>query len=129
MLKNALIILVLLILTFVDLFVLPVIMTRVALNRVIKILRRQDALNPTSARTPQDLGLAPPGFFDRMMKPRDYKPQALQYLKEAGIVHSTVDGRLYLSQTTLNEELRCKNLLGRKVRSILKGPAGRHRES
>ncbi|HVN22725.1 MAG TPA: hypothetical protein VMT71_02050 [Syntrophorhabdales bacterium] len=96
--NNILIILALSILAFLGLFVIPVVMTRWASHKVIRIFRQHGAVNAQGARTLADLGLAPLGFFDRLMKPRDYRPQALRFLKERGILHSTADGRFYVSE-------------------------------
>jgi len=37
----------------------------------------------------------------RMWKPRDYKPRALQLLLNANIVQMTPDGKLYLAEENL----------------------------
>ncbi len=120
MVNSTLTILVLALLAFLAVFVIPVLMTRLASNRVIKIFCQHQALTAAQARTPQDLGLAPLGFFDRLTKPRDYKQQALQYLRQTGVIQSTPDGRLYLSPATLKNDVRCRSLLTGRVRGVLK---------
>ena len=122
--NNMLVILALAVLAVCALFVIPVLMTRWAAHRVIKIFCRYNALNANNARTAEELGLAPLGFMDRLMKPRDYKPQALRFLKESGVVQSTPDGRLYLSETKAAEGLRCADVLSHQIRSKMKGPGG-----
>ncbi len=109
--NSALIILALAIVACLGLFVLPVLMTRWAARRVIKIFCRHNAVSAGDARTAQELGLVPLSFVDRLMKPRDYKPQALRFLKESGVVQSTPDGRLYLSEIKAAEGLRCADFI------------------
>jgi hypothetical protein len=48
--------------------------------------------------------------MERFMKPRDYKPYALQILTRQGVLCQTEDGRLYLSEEKLNEVLGQKKL-------------------
>jgi len=122
--NSTLVILAVAILACCALFVIPVLMTRWAARRVIKIFRRHNAVSAGDARTAEELGLAPLGFLDRLMRPRDYKPQALRFLKESGVVQSTPDGRLYLSEIKAAEGLRCGALLSHHLRSRMKGPAG-----
>jgi len=74
-----------------------------AARQVIKIFRRHNATDSKNARTIDELGLRPPGMLERMMRQRDYKPQALDMLLQAGIIKATEDGRLYLSEEKLSE--------------------------
>ena len=85
-------------LAFLALFAIPYVMTRRATRKLVTTFRAVGAVSEKSARTPEELGLAPVGFFDRMMKPRDYRPQALRLMRETGVVRSTTDGRFYLSE-------------------------------
>jgi hypothetical protein len=66
------------------------------------------ALETKKARTLEDLGLAPLDFFQRLFRRRDYKPYALQSLSQAGIIRSTQEGKLYLVEEKLDENLKCK---------------------
>jgi hypothetical protein len=120
MASNLLLVLVASMLLFAALFVIPTLMSRRAARIVIKIFCGQGATDALNARTEEELGLAPLGIFDRMTKTRDYKPQALRFLKEAGIVRTTEDGRLYLSQDKLLEEVKCRKILGHQLRHIVK---------
>jgi hypothetical protein len=74
-----------------------------ATRQVIRIFRRYNAVDSKSARTIDELGLRPPGVFQRMMRRRDYKPQALDALIRLGVVQATGEGRLYLSEARLAE--------------------------
>jgi hypothetical protein len=66
-----------------------------------------DALEPGKAKNMEQLGLVPPGLFERLFRPRDYKPYALQGLSKAGFVRATQEGKLYLVEEKLNDKLKC----------------------
>ena len=76
-------------------------MVKHAARQVIKIFRRHNATDSKNARTIDELGLRPPGILERMMRRRDYKPQALTALMQAGIIKATEDGKLYISEEKL----------------------------
>jgi len=97
------IVVLLIILLLVAWFFIPRWLMRRAARQVIKILRRHNATDSKNARTIDELGLRAPGVLDRMMRRRDYKPQALQMLIQAEIVQITEDGKLYLSEEKLYE--------------------------
>ena len=56
--------------------VLPQILLRAAIPKVVRILRQHDAVDPEHAVLAQDVGLARSSPVDRAFKPRDYKPKA-----------------------------------------------------
>jgi hypothetical protein len=95
------IIILLIILLLAGLFFIPRWLTRHAARQVIKIFRENSAIDSKSARTIHELGLNPPGMWERMGRRRDYKPRALSILREAEIIKTTADGRLYLSEDKL----------------------------
>jgi hypothetical protein len=99
---NAVAIFVLVVLTFLAIVIIPTTMTRRAINQVIKIFRRHNALDADHAKTIEELGLTPPTFQQRLFRTRDYKPRALESMKSSDVVQSTEDGRLYLSERALN---------------------------
>ena len=72
-----------------------------AARQVIKIFRENNAIDSKNAKTIDALGLTPPGMLERMMRRRDYKPSALNFLISAGVVKRTEDGKLYLSEEKL----------------------------
>jgi len=92
---------------FVGVFFIPVLLTRLAALKVIKIFCRYTALSAKNAKNAEELGLNPPGFFERIFRPRDYKPYALRFLKQTNVVHTTRDGRLYMTEEKLTGNLRC----------------------
>ena len=82
-------------------FVVPRIRIKRAVNQVIAIFERNNALNPSSAKTIDELGLQPRSFLEQMGRIRDFKPYALQALINAGVIKQTEDAKLYLSQDRL----------------------------
>lgn len=103
---NVLIILCMIVLCIAALVVIPTLMTKRAMRQVIRILKRCGATNSEGARGIVELGLNPPSFRERIMKIRDYKPKALDFLLSMNIVLYSEDGRIYLSE---------KNLLSSKL--------------
>ena len=80
---------------------LPVIFMRRAIPAVIRIFREHNAIKANAAKTPDELGFKSRTILERMWKPRDYKTQALQLLRNADIIKMTEDGKLYLSEEDL----------------------------
>ena len=83
------------------LLVVPALMTRRALNAVLKIFRQHGALDEKNAMTVEELGLKAPGFAQRLMKTRDYKPRALDTLQKIGVVQTTAEGKIFLVKEKL----------------------------
>ncbi len=81
---------------------LPQFLIRRAIPDVIKVFKRHNATSPKTAKSAEELGLAGQTLVQRLWKPRDYKPRALQLLLSANIVQMTGDGKLYLSEENLN---------------------------
>jgi hypothetical protein len=99
--SDWLIIVILIILFLVVLLVLPQLMIARAVPKVIKIFRKGNAVGIKNAKAVAELGLQPKGITERMMRPRDYKPRALQLLIQLNIVQMTEDGKVYLSEEML----------------------------
>jgi hypothetical protein len=104
--NNVLIILLLLFGCLAALFFIPTLMTKRAMRQVIRILKRTGTMDPENAKSIIDLRLNPPSFKERIMKTRDYKPKALEFLISLHIVLYSEDGKIYLSE---------KNLLSSKL--------------
>jgi hypothetical protein len=81
-------------------FYVPRFMVRRAVRNLVSTFRKLGATSPTTGTTPEELGLAS-GMFDRLFKPRDYRPSALLMLKQANIIRTTEQGTLYLSEEEL----------------------------
>jgi len=83
-------------------------LTRRAIFKVIEIFYHHNALGIHGAKTPHELGLERPDFFQRMTRLRDYKQNALQILIKEGIISENEDGRLYMVEEKIDESLRSK---------------------
>ena len=88
--------------------VLSGLLVKRATHQVIDRFCTFEALNIKKARNVQELGLTPPDLFQRMFRPRDYKPYALQTLGGAGFIRTTREGKLYLVEDKLRDDLKCK---------------------
>lgn len=116
MLQGILIVSILMLLLFAAVYYVPAIMTKNATLEVIDRFCRYNALEAKDAREQGDLGLNPPDLFQRMTNARDYKPFALKFLKDSDIVRTTDDGKLYMAEENLREDLKCngkRSSLGR----------------
>ena len=82
-------------------FYIPRLMINRAIHSAIHILGRHNAVTIWDAKTIDELGLNPKPFMEREFKLRDYKPYALQVLRNADIIQTTEDGRLYLDEGKL----------------------------
>ena len=102
---NVFAIIIMIILSFLAIVLIPMLMTRRAVNQVIRIFRNQNALSPENARTVDELGLTPLSLGQRIFKARDYKPRALDSLIGSDIVQRTEDDKLFLSEEALSSML------------------------
>jgi hypothetical protein len=105
---NATLVIVSVIVAFAVLIFVPQLLVRQSVYKVIDIFHKENALSPQTAKTAEDLKLAQKPLFQRMMTTRDYKPQALGVLVNAGIVMITEDGKLYLSEQALSNSALAK---------------------
>jgi len=83
------------------LLVVPAFMTRRAIKAVLKIFQKHGALSSESAMAVEALGLKPPSFAKRIMKTRDYKPRALDFLRKIDVVQTTAEGKIFLAKEKL----------------------------
>ena len=97
----AIITIVILILAVPVVFYIPRFMLNRATRAVIRIFRQHDALACEDAKTIEELGLALKNFTGGAFKIRDFRPYALMILRDAGIIRTTEDGRLYLAEEKL----------------------------
>jgi hypothetical protein len=84
------------------LFVLPQILLRWAIPSVIRMFRQGNAVGIENAKTIEELGLKPKNIAQAILRGRDYKITALQVLRNANVLQSTEDGKLYLSKENLS---------------------------
>ena len=99
--SNGLFILLVVILAILGFFVLPRIRIRRAVNQVMAVFERNNALDVRSAKTADELGLRPPTVLNGMLRMRDFKPYALQILMQTEMVRQTDGGKLYLAEDRL----------------------------
>ncbi len=81
---------------------LPQLLIRRAIPDVIKIFKSRDAIGPGNAKTAEELEITSQTMVQRIWKPRDYKPRALQLLVNSNIVQMTPDGKFYISEENLD---------------------------
>ena len=82
---------------------IPAFLVKRAIAKVRETFYRHGAIGVENAKTVEELGLTPPSFMERLTRPRNYKPRALQYLKQAGEVLMTGDGKLYMVKQKRDE--------------------------
>jgi hypothetical protein len=105
---SVLLIVILVIVVLGGTFYLRTVFTRKAIFKVVKIFYQHHALGMNDAKTLHELGLERPDFLQRMMKARDYKQYALEILVKRGIINMKEDGRVYMVEEKLDQELRAK---------------------
>ena len=86
----------------VVMFGLPQLLIRRTIPSVLKIFVEHNATSPKNAKTVDELGLTDQTLTQRLWKPRDYKPRALQLLLSSNIVQMTDEDKLYISEENLN---------------------------
>lgn len=95
------IIIILIIIFLAVMFILPQFMIARAVPKVIKVFRKYNAVGTKNAKFVDELGLQQRGFIERMWRPRDYKPRALQLLMHINVVQLTDEGKIYISEPDL----------------------------
>jgi len=103
--QNVLLFLVLMIMAFGVILSVYIFRGRRAISKVIEIFHRHNALGIKDAKTLQELGLEKPNFAKRIMRGRDYKQYALQILMKRGLICLTEDGKLYMVEDKLDQDL------------------------
>ncbi|MFC2040479.1 hypothetical protein ACFLTW_04830 [Chloroflexota bacterium] len=73
-----------------------------AVKQVIMIMRYHNAIDSKTAKHQEELGIVSRGMFSLSLQGRDYKPKALQYLLQMGIVALTDDFKYYLVEDKPN---------------------------
>jgi len=90
-----------LIFLFIVLYIVPMIFLRRAARAVINIFRENEATNKKNAKDRAELGLLGQTVMEHMVKTKDYKPHALEFLTKIGVVKLTIDKRMYLDENML----------------------------
>jgi hypothetical protein len=86
---------------FAVLILVPRMMLKRAVRKVVKQFRREGAISPETAKTAAELRLPQGGIFAGMGRFRDYRPYAVRLLGQAEIILGTEKGGLYLSEEKL----------------------------
>jgi hypothetical protein len=103
---RVVLILILAIIVFSGSLFIRIFITRRAISKVIEIFFQHNALGVNGAKTLHELGLERLDFFQRMTRPRDYKQYALQILLKRGVIVRDENGRLYMLEERLDQDLR-----------------------
>ena len=98
--ETTLLILIILVIIGVS-FIVPQLMVRFAVPKVIRILRQHGATEAANAALAADMGLAEKAIWERALKRRDFKPRALMALIHLGVVRHDDDGKVYLCEDEL----------------------------
>jgi hypothetical protein len=83
-------------------FVLPQILLRRAITTTIRVFRQSNAAGAQNAKTIDELGLRPKSMPQAIFRGSQYRITALQVLRNANVIQSTEDGKLYLSEENLS---------------------------
>jgi hypothetical protein len=100
--SDTTIIIILVVLMLFLMFILPQLLLRRAIPSVIRIFRQGKAVGAENAKTVEELGLKPKSMTQAIFKGREYKITALEVLRNANVIQSTEDGKLYLSEENLS---------------------------
>ena len=93
-------------LAYLVFFVISKYLIRRAVSQVVGRFKRTHSLCSENPKTVDELGLGPPSVFDRLTKPRDHKPYALEVLIRTGVIRVTEEGKLCLVENRMNEGLQ-----------------------
>ena len=104
--SDTTIIVILAVLLLFVMFVLPQLRLKIAIPSVIRLFRQSKVVGIENAKTIEELGLKPKNMAQAIFSGRDYKITALQVLRNANIIQSTEDGKLYLSEANLSSSKR-----------------------
>ncbi len=99
--EDVLFIILMIILFILAFIFIPHFMLQRNIPRVIRTFREHNAVGEKNAKTIEELGLLPKSMFQRMLRRRDYKPQAFQFLLGTTIVEMTEEGKVYLDEDNL----------------------------
>lgn len=100
--------LILLIMIVIMILLLTFFMRR-ANRKVINAFREYGALKEENAKSREELGIVGQSFLERMVKPKDYRVKALEFLLNIGVVKETKKEKLYLSEEFLKDLKDRKN--------------------
>jgi hypothetical protein len=100
--SDTTIIIILMALVLFVMFILPQLLLRRAIPSIIRIFRQGNAVGIENAKTLEELGLKRKNTAQAIFRGREYKITALEVLKNANVIQTTEDGKLYLSEENLS---------------------------
>jgi hypothetical protein len=85
-------------------------MIKRSIKEIVKIFRTNQAFDINSAKTAQELGITSRPLFQRFifynnLSTQDWKPGVLALLIQDGVIQTTPDNRLYLSESRLQSSI------------------------
>ena len=101
--NDTLVIIIVIVVFGLAMLVIPQWRLKRAIPQVIRMFRDHNAVDIKNAKTGEELGFKQRSLMEGMLKPRDYKPHALNALIRADIIQITEDGKLYLSEEKLTD--------------------------
>lgn len=75
--------------------------TQRAIKKVVRIFREQEALDRSSAKTVQELGIKKQTPLERMYKMPDHTYRTMEFLVLKDVIKVTGEEKLYLSEDSL----------------------------
>ena len=100
--SDTTIMIILVVLMLFIMFILPQFLLRRAIPSIIRTFRQSKAVGRENAKTVEELGLKPKNVAAAVFRGREYKVTALQVLRNANVIQSTEDGKLFLSEEDLS---------------------------
>jgi hypothetical protein len=100
--SDTTIIIILVVLMLFVMFILPQFLLRRAIPSIIRTFRQSNAVGIENAKTVEELGFKPKNVAAAVFRGREYKVTALQVLRNANVIQSTEDGKLFLSEQDLS---------------------------
>ena len=80
---------------------IPTWMIKRNIREVVHIFQKKNAIGIQNAKTIEELGLKPKSMLQRILRGRDWKPQALDLLVQTNVVLMREDGKLYITEGSL----------------------------
>lgn len=81
---------------------IPALMIRRNIPKVVRIFQKNNAIGLQNAKTIEELRLKPKSMLQRMYSGQDWKNRALNLLIQTDVVLMTEDGKLYITQESLD---------------------------
>ncbi len=90
--------------------VLPQFFFKRAMRDVVRQFRKQNAIDPASAKPLEEIGIRQRSLAGSFLRGRDYKPYVMNVLIKSQIVIMTEDERFYLDEATFAKSNLVKSM-------------------